>query len=50
MQLSVMLPTLRHFRIINILGLFGTSFTAWCAGACADILLQLLLLCYLVFK
>jgi hypothetical protein len=30
MQLSVMLPTLRHFRIINILGLFGTSYTAWC--------------------
>jgi hypothetical protein len=29
MQLSVFLPTLRHFRIINILGLFGTTYTAW---------------------
>jgi hypothetical protein len=29
MQLSVLLPTLRHFRVINILGLFGTTFTAW---------------------
>jgi hypothetical protein len=29
MQLSVLLPTLRHFRIINILGLLGTTFTAW---------------------
>lgn len=29
MQLSVLLPTLRHFRIINILGLIGTTLTAW---------------------
>jgi hypothetical protein len=28
MQLSVLLPTLRHFRIINIIGLLGTSYTA----------------------
>jgi hypothetical protein len=29
MQLSVLLPTLRHFRFINILGLVGTTYTAW---------------------
>lgn len=29
MQLSVLLPTLRHFRVINILGLIGTTYTAW---------------------
>jgi hypothetical protein len=29
MQLSVLLPTLRHFRFINVLGLVGTTYTAW---------------------
>jgi hypothetical protein len=29
MQLSVLLPTLRHFRVINVLGLVGTTYTAW---------------------
>eukprot|EP00882_Tetradesmus_deserticola_P028341 GHRQ01031570.1.p1 GENE.GHRQ01031570.1~~GHRQ01031570.1.p1 ORF type:complete len:343 (+),score=116.09 GHRQ01031570.1:318-1346(+) len=29
MQLSVLLPTLRHFRFINIFGLVGTTYTAW---------------------
>lgn len=29
MQLSVLLPTLRHFRVINMLGLLGTTYTAW---------------------
>jgi hypothetical protein len=29
MQLSVLLPSLRHFRIINIIGLLSTTYTAW---------------------
>lgn len=28
-MLSVLLPTLRHFRIINIIALIGTTYTAW---------------------
>lgn len=26
----MLLPSLRHFRVINILGLLGTTYTAWC--------------------
>lgn len=29
MQVSVLLPTLRHFRVINIMGTLGTTYTAW---------------------
>eukprot|EP00775_Hariotina_reticulata_P014806 gene14806-14984_t len=29
MQLSVLLPTLRHFRVINIIGILGTTYTTW---------------------
>ncbi|GBF87481.1 hypothetical protein Rsub_00192 [Raphidocelis subcapitata] len=28
-QISVFLPTLRHFRIINIVGIIGTTYTTW---------------------
>ena len=29
LQLSVLVPTLRHTRVINILGLIGTTYTVW---------------------
>ena len=29
LQVSVLVPTLRHTRIINIIGLVGTTYTVW---------------------
>lgn len=29
LQLAVLVPTLRHTRVINILGLVGTTYTVW---------------------
>lgn len=28
-QLMIFLPTLRHFRILNILAIIGTTYTVW---------------------
>ena len=29
LQVSIFVPTLRHTRVINILGLVGTTYTVW---------------------
>eukprot|EP00884_Botryococcus_braunii_P014761 jgi/Botrbrau1/23286/Bobra.0102s0029.2 len=29
MMVTPLLPSFRHFRILNIIGIFGTTFTAW---------------------